>query len=167
MERIQGNGLLVECINPRLRRYIVRWDVKPYVDEKTGAQGLDYYEQWVNHKPTMSEIKKIVTDGFNVLIDQQIQSGFRWNGLGVWLSRENQFNYKAAYDLAIQTDGGNLPTTFKFGTNEEPQYYTFHSVDDLANFYLSAMRYINAVLNEGWRKKDAIDWSEYERLLDI
>ena len=38
----------------------------------------------------------------------------------VWLSSENQFNYKAAYDLAVQTGGATLPVTFKFGTDEVP-----------------------------------------------
>lgn len=165
MKRIQGNGLLVECVNPRLRKYIVRWDVKPYFNEEGEKQGVDYYEQWINHKPSIEEVKEIVTAGYNRLIDERIISGFEWNGMPVWLSSENQFNYKAAYDLAVQTGGANLPTTFKFGSNDAPQYYTFSSVEELTGFYVSAMKYIDAVLNEGWSQKDSLDWSGYERLL--
>ena len=29
--------------------------------------------------------------------------------MNIWLSSENQFNYKVAYDLALQTNGANLP----------------------------------------------------------
>ena len=31
---------------------------------------------------------------------------------------------------------------------------------------MSAMAYINRTLNEGWMMKDALDWSEYELLLN-
>ena len=171
MKRVQGNGLLVECINPRLQKYIVRWDVKPYyhTDEETGEevqQGYDYYEKWFTHKPTLQEVKDTVLAGMNAEIDQQILEGFVWNGMPVWLSSENQFNYKAAFDLAVQTQGANLPVMFKFGTTEKPEYYTFSRVDELSSFYTEAMGYINQTLNEGWAAKDAVDWSEYEKLLE-
>lgn len=74
----------------------------------------------------------------------------------IWLSSENQFNYKAAYDLAV-TFGGNLPCVFKFGTTENPIYYEFTETEDLTDFYLSAMNYINNTLAEGWKEKDNID----------
>jgi hypothetical protein len=80
----------------------------------------------------------------------------------VWLSSENQFNYKAAYDLAIQTNGANLPIKFKFGSTEDPIYYTFESIGDLQDFYISAMNFINTTLNEGWNKKDSINWEDYK-----
>lgn len=170
MKRVQGNGLFVECVNRRLQKYVVRWDVKPYYrkDERTGEErqeGYDYYEAWLNHKPTLAEVKEVVTAGYNALIDEKIVSGFEWNGMKVWLSSENQFNYKAAYDLAVQTNGGNLPIKFKFGTTEEPVYHTFISLDELSEFYLQAMGYINITLSEGWDAKDGIDWSVYEELL--
>lgn len=95
-------------------------------------------------------------------IDMKILSGFEWNGMAVWLSSENQFNYKAAYDLAVQTGGANLPVMFKFGTTENPVYHTFESVDELTQFYVSAMSYINMTLNEGWRMKDSINWDAYK-----
>ena len=83
----------------------------------------------------------------------------------VWLSSENQFNYKAAYDLAVMSQGNSLPSTFKFGTTENPVYYTFSTLDDISDFYLSAMAYINRCLTEGWKQKDSIDWSVYEEAL--
>lgn len=170
MKRVQGSGLLVECVNPRMQKYVIRWDVQPYsrTDEATGEQrqeGYDYYEAWLNHKPSMDEVKEIVLAGMNAAIDEQILSGFEWNGMTVWLSSENQFNYKAAYDLAVQTSGANLPVTFKFGTTEEPAYHQFTTVEELSGFYVGAMSYINQTLNEGWAKKDAVAWSEYEALL--
>ena len=56
----------------------------------------------------------------------------------------------------------NLPSTFKFGTTDEPIYYTFETIEDLQDFYTSAVKYINDTLAEGWKQKDSIDWKAYE-----
>ena len=170
MRKVHGNGLPVECVNPQMNTYIVRWDIKPYYRKvgDTGEErpiGYEYYEKWFYHIPTMSEIKSVVLSWMNETIDQRIVSGFSWNGMSVWLSSENQFNYKAAYDLAVQTGGANLPVVFKFGTTEEPVYYQFQSTEELMGFYIEAMKYIDTTLNEGWREKDSVDWSVYESLL--
>ena len=167
MKRIQGgiDTKVLECINPRLQKWLVRWDIQPYMEDEI-VRGATYYEQLVMHKPSLDEVKEIVLEGMNHDIDEKILSGFVWNGMAVWLSSENQFNYKAAFDLAVQTQGANLPTTFKFGTTESPVYHTFTSVEELMGFYTSAMAYINSCLNEGWAKKDAMDWSAYESLLE-
>lgn len=168
MKRIHGSEGMVhmECVNPRLQKWIVRWDIKPYYREndRTGEmeqQGVDYFEHWFNHKPSMDEVKDVVTSGYNTVIDEKILSGFAWKDMPVWLSTENQFNYKAAYDLAVQTGGASLPVTFKFGDTVNPVYYTFTNITDFTDFYTQAMAYINNTLAEGWAIKDAIDWSVY------
>ena len=79
----------------------------------------------------------------------------------VWLSSENQFNYKAIYDLAIQTNGKNLPVMFKFGTVEEPVYYTFNTIEELNDFYLKSTKFIQQTLEDGWKEKDTFDFSPY------
>ena len=80
----------------------------------------------------------------------------------MWLSQENQYNYKAAYDLAVQTEGKTLPVTFKFGTDEEPVYRTFETLEEIADFYTKTVAFIQGVLADGWKKKDAIDLSLYD-----
>lgn len=80
----------------------------------------------------------------------------------MWLSSENQFNYKAAYDLAVQTNGANLPQVFKFGSTENPEYYKFETVEELTDFYTKATTYINQCLAVGWAKKDNINWDDYK-----
>ena len=80
----------------------------------------------------------------------------------VWLSTENQFNYKAAYDLAVQTKGKSLPITFKFGSSSNPQYYTFNSLEELTDFYTKVINHVNECLKEGWKKKDSINWEDYK-----
>lgn len=116
----------------------------------------------VRHLPTLQELKSLILTEINKQIDQKILEGFVWREMPIWLSSENQFNYKAAFDLAMQTQGINLPITFKFGTTDEPIYYTFETIEDLQDFYTSAVKYINDTLAEGWKQKDSIDWEEYD-----
>lgn len=164
MERYNGViGIdVLECVNPMKNKWHVRYDIQP-----TGeGDGVTFALEVVNHKPTLAEIKEIVLGYMNEKIDENILQGFEWNDMPVWLSTENQFNYKAAYDLAVQTQGASLPVTFKFGTTEEPVYHEFTDLESFTDFYTKAMGYINAQLAEGWLLKDAVDWSPYEELLN-
>lgn len=155
------NTRIIECINPILNKWVVRWDFRKRKDENGEQIGLIYLEQLILHKPTILEVKDIVLNWMNGEIDKKLIGGYVWKDMPIWLSSENQFNYKAAYDLAVQTNGANLPIMFKFGTTEEPIYHEFKTVEDLTEFYLGAMNYINTTLNEGWAAKDSVDWSPY------
>lgn len=154
-----GNNLLVECINPITDKWMVLWN------EQNEGDSTSYQAEVFTHKPTIAEIKDTILDWYNKKIDQEILSGFVWNNIPVWLSMENQFNYKAAYDLAVQTNGQLLPT-FKFGTTESPVYYKFESFEDLKDFYLKAMAYVTQTLSNGWAAKDTIDWGAYSAILN-
>ena len=123
------------------------------------------YEQFLQ-PVTLEYIKNIILGWYNKEIDNKILSGFVWNEMPIWLSSENQFNYKAAYDLAVQTNGASLPVTFKFGTANNPVYHTFTTVEELADFYTKAIEYVNKTLADGWAKKDSIDWTPYENALN-
>lgn len=117
-----------------------------------------------DHKPTLSEIKNAIVSWYNTQIDKEILEGFKWKDIPVWLSTENQLNYKAAYDIAVQTNGMSLPT-FKLGTDEGPIYYKFESLGEIQDFYIKAMKHVTDTLSNGWQSKDAIDWTVYEALL--
>lgn len=112
------------------------------------------YRQRFTHKPTLKEIEDIIKSTINAETDAKIISGFVWRGMPVWLSQENQFNYKTAYDLAVQLNGANLPIKFKFGTDDEPQYFIFDNMEDFADFFIGASNYVNETLNAGWSEKD-------------
>jgi hypothetical protein len=56
----------------------------------------------------------------------------------------------------------NLPIKFKFGTADEPIYHTFETLEELSDFYVKAMGYINTCLEEGWIEKDSINWEDYK-----
>ncbi len=167
MKRIKGSEgvALIECVNPTTNKWRVRWDVQVNAgtDEKGEPEtGVNYMEEEFSCKPTFPEIKELITGWFNQSIDKKILSGFVWNGYQVWLSTENQFNYKAAYDLAVQTAGATLPVTFKFGTDDEPVYHDFRTLDELDDFYIRSVAFVQDTLKQGWTEKDMFDFAPYQ-----
>ena len=173
MKRKQGNigTKILSKLGGSKVLWAIRWDMQHVreLEESTGRRkivGVSYYEYISTGKPTIELVKDVVLNGINAETDEKILSGFEWEGACVWLSSENQFNYKTAYDLAIQTNGANLPITFKLGTTEKPIYKTFDSVDELTTFYTSAVNHVSDCLNEGWRKKDSVNWTAYESILN-
>ena len=148
--------LPIECVSPRKNKWKVRWNI---TEKEDGSS--DWYEQDYDHKPTLEEIRDTIVKFHNGQVDAKILSGFSWKDMPVWLSSENQFNYKASFDLAVQTNGQNLPVRFKFGTDKDPKYYDFKTVDELSDFYTSAIKFINDTLQEGWAEKDSVDFSVY------
>lgn len=158
MKRVDGNPniSLIECTNPVKGLWRIRWDIQ------TNEDTTSYMEEEFDHKPTPEEVKSIVLSYYNREIESSILSGMEYEGVKVWLSTENQFNYKAAYDLAVQTKGQSLPVIFKFGTDDEPQYREFTTVDELNDFYQKSISYVLTTLQEGWEKKDSFDVKLYE-----
>ena len=125
-----------------------------------GVSGWTYRERFTR-KPTMEEIKEIIIAQINRNVEEKILCGLVWKDMPIWLSTENQFNYKAAYDLAVQTGGQSLPVKFKFGTDEQPVYHTFTTLDDLQEFYMTSLAFVQQVLDEGWAEKDGLDLSVF------
>jgi len=167
MEKVfasQSPRLLVEKIDGK--DYRVRFDVHPF--EVEGEQkGVSYMEETLDHAPTIDEVKKIVIGYYNDLCDKEILSGFQYDGVPVWLSRENQINYKVANDLSFQnvSVGGEFqPIKFKFGTDANPVYKTFETLESLSSFVVSMFTYIQKTLNKYWEIKDNIKWDKYEEL---
>lgn len=145
----------------------IAFDYEPLFDtDEDGNKIESNVGTWSEHvfkkKPSLSQIKDFILSEINKRTDELILSGFMWKDMPVWLSTENQFNYKAAYDLAVQTNGKSLPITFKFGSSSNPQYYTFNSLEELTDFYTKVINHVNECLKEGWKKKDSINWEDYK-----
>lgn len=141
----------------------ISYDYTPFLDTKGNDKGTgEWYVETFKYIPSLSTIKTHILNHYNKKIDNAILSGMSWNGMRVWLSSENQFNYKAAYDIAVQTSGANLPIVFKLGCTEESIYYEFKTLEELSDFYFSTMNYIQETLKRGWETKDGIDWNLYD-----
>lgn len=129
---------------------------KEHEEDEQGYNWRKYYD----HKPTSEELREDIDTLVNAIVDERIIDGFTWKDIPVYLSQENQLNFKAAYDLAMQTGGKNLPIKFKLGEDEDsnPQYHTFTDLVEFTDFYTKAVEHIIATLNEGWKAKDSINY---------
>lgn len=145
-----------ELVRINAREYLLIFGYGHNEENDSGYTMRKYYD----HEPTTAELKADIDALVNAQTDDSILNGFEWNGIRVWLSTENQFNFKAAYDMAVQSGGASLPVTFKLGENAsgEPIYHTFSQLDDFTDFITRAMSHVIAALNEGWREKDSIDY---------
>lgn len=126
-----------------------------------------YFYKKCDGKPTLEAVKKAIHEDINKQTDEKILTGFVWNNKPVWLSEENQKNFSEAQRVAMMTEGQSLPVKFKLGEDEdgEPVYHTFNSLNVLTEFYMQGVAFINQCLQEGWQRKDDIDWEPYEELL--
>lgn len=171
MRRIEGTSdvRLIECVNPVRGKWRIRWDVQ---EKEDGT--ATYMEAEFSHRPTAEEIKKTITDWYDQQTDAAILSGYEWTvkhgakkgqTVKVWLSNENQNNYKAKHDAArMYPQLVTFPMTYKISEDEEKNavYETFQNIDELAEFYLGGIAYIEQTVAIGWQKKDAVDLSLYE-----
>lgn len=146
---------------------IVMWDFKPILSKNSKGEEVEtplatWQEVRFTHIPSLDEIKDVIIGFYNDETNNRILSGLVWKDMKIWLSNENQFNYKTVYDIAIQTEGKNLPVIFKFGDSDNPQYYTFKTIEDLSDFYFKSVEHIQSSLELGWKKKDNINWDNYK-----
>ena len=144
-------------------RVVVSYDLER-VGDSDNYTWYEIYFYKKQGKPNFEKAKDAILNDINDRTDEKILSGMVWNEKKVWLSSENQFNFKAEYDLAVQTQGQSLPTTFKIGEDDDknPVYYEFTEMDEFTNFYLASIAYIKSCLEEGWQKKDSIDFDAYK-----
>lgn len=135
----------------------------------------EWYEVYIykrqNSQLSFQIVKDAILADINEKTDAKILSGFVWTPEGgepinVWLSAENQRNFSEAQRMAEKYGSLVLPLTFKLGEadDESAVYHTFETVEELEGFYAQAFAFVNQCLNEGWARKDAIDWTPYEEL---
>lgn len=128
----------------------------------------EWYEVYIYKKQkgniNFKDVKDAILEDINSQTDEKILSGFVWNNINVWLSAENQRNFSETQRMAEKYGDAVLPLRFKLGENEneEAVYHTFETVEELDDFYTKAFRYVNECLNEGWQRKDNVDWEPYK-----
>lgn len=116
--------------------------------------------RYYDHKPELAELRADIAAYINAHTDDVIRTRFVWNGKPVYLSTENQNNFKAAYDIAVQTEGATLPVKFKLGEDADgkPVYHTFTKIEPFTDFIYHAFAFITDTLQNGWAEKDGIDY---------
>ena len=96
----------------------------------------------------------------NYSTDKSITQDFVFGGIKIWLSKENQMNYKALYD---SRDTLTYPVTIwaDFGTIQELQ---LPDVASLSAFYEQGMAHIYSCLNRGLTEKKNLEQLTTEQL---
>jgi len=163
MSKVFGLTSRYTPVSNETSRRVFAYGIEP-VDDKNSTWFEVFFYKKQYPEVTLDMLKEAIYADANAETDRRILEDFVWEGKNVWLSSENQFNFKAAYDLAVQTKGKSLPVKFKLGENTEgePVYHTFEDLSEITDFYTKAMAYINQCLNEGWNRKDSIDWNVYD-----
>ena len=117
-----------------------------------------YFNKNRNAKPSLEQIKAAVIADINQRVKAKIIGGYKWNDIPVWLSEENQMNFTQAV----------VPAMFKIGEQEDgtPIYHTFETKEEMTAFATACTQWRQQCLQEGWKRKDAIDWAPYEEALE-
>lgn len=143
-------------------RIVISFDLQRVDDKHCTWHEVCFYKK---QNPSLGneQIKATIIEYINECVRQRIFSTLVWNGKPVWLSTENQMDWKAAFDRALQTEGSNLPMKFKIGEDASGNsvYHTFTSLNAFADFTDAWQRHIQQCLADGWQMKDSIDWDIY------
>lgn len=139
---------------------------------KASGNLYEWYEIYLSKKQnaqlTFQMVKDAIIADIDAQTDEKILDGYEFTPDGadtpiiVWLSKESQTNFSEAHRLQI------VPVKFKLNETEDKQpiYHTFETFEELDRFYVGGVAYINQCLNEGWARKDSIDWDAYAAALD-
>lgn len=125
-----------------------------------GESSWNWRKRYLMRKPSMDEIKEEVRSTIDAETRDKIVNRFVFNGVKIYLSDEKQRNYAA---IQSNTDI-TFPLTLKVNEEEDatPVYYTFATREDFDKFSKEASAYILNTIMDGWKEKDAVDWSKFE-----
>lgn len=161
MQKVYGSPKRQDCLVKvgRNTYELIYGFGKDHKDDEVGWN----WRQRFNHLPTLDEVKETINNLINDNTQTKIRTSFSWNGKPVWLSTENQINFKTAYDLAVMKEGATLPIKFKLGEDETgaPIYHTFTKLESFYDFIEKLAKHINECLAEGWNEKDSVDYSKF------
>lgn len=114
MKRVKGTtGLTqLECINPNKNRWSIRFDIQP--NEEDSAAGVNYWEETLDHEPTLLEVKAIVSQGVDSYDASDEISDFSIGGVSMWLDK----TARTGLALTITTLLSNIEATIRNSSTE-------------------------------------------------
>jgi hypothetical protein len=163
MSKVYGLFSAYAPLREERSRTVACYDLQAEPDGEHATWHELYFYHKRDGKPTLATLRSAIEPDINRRTTERIVGTLSWNQKPVWLSHENQTDWKAAFDRALQTDGYNLPLRFKLGEDQDgqPIYHTFTSPNAFADFWDTCQRHIYQCLSDGWQQKDSIDWSLY------
>lgn len=141
---------------------IVSYGKEALVNEEQAQDASDenvvcFYQTVYRGKPSVSTIIKDICDDIDTRAKDEIQNGFVYEDIPVYLSVENQLNFSSAYSIA-SIGYTFAPITLRLSTDN---YKTFNSLDELRMFIIEYTEYIQYVLKKYWSIKDKLNTNDY------
>lgn len=127
---------------------------------KADYQNFTGLEQWEVDTTKKQQAIEAAETLINQQTDTAILTGFKHQGYSFILSTENQFNFKADYDVR---DLLTYPYRVKHATG----YLYLQSADEYQAFYLAGISYIRSQIEAGWNAKDALQNMTTKQLIEF
>ena len=182
MNKVFGKKTDFAPIREDASRVIVSYGYQEADEENATWFEVYFYKKKVS-QVSLADVKEAIIADINSRTDLKILNDYEWTimhgntdkpkkqrrigeTVKVWLSMENQNNFKEAHRLAAIDASLVIPVKFKIGEDEEgtPVYETFESFEELNQFYVGAFAFVKQTIDAGWAEKDSIDWAPYEAL---
>lgn len=172
MNKVQGKISEFAPIYQDASRVVVCYGYQEIDSENATWNEIYFYKKQISQL-SFADIKKAIIADIDADTDEKILCGYEWTVLHgddegkvakVWLSKENQTNFKAKHDAAAAyPDRVTFPMKYKIAEDDDEKaiYEVFQSFEELVAFYLGGLAYIEACYQAGWATKDAIDFSVY------
>lgn len=167
MNRLFGKTERFKLINTTGNRTVVSYD-RQDVDEENSTWREVSFSKDHSEKPSIEQIRKAIIADIGARTDYRSEFGYTWQGKPVRLNRENRDNFKAVHDAAaMYPDKVKFPRLFKLSEDGEgmPVYHEFQSMEELAQFYLGGLDWIDGCVHDGFVEKDSFDFTPYEQEL--
>lgn len=162
MNKVYGILNMFTPIRSDRSRLIVAYNCQPLEDNIHATWCEIYFYKKPHPIVTLDDIKSAILEDIDDEVKRMIIETMTWDNKQVWLSIENQQNYKTALDVAKETDGSNLPVKVKIGSEDESTYATFSTINALKQFWLACCNHISNCRSYGWNLKDNINWNDYK-----
>ena len=150
-------------------RVIVSYDYQEEADGENATWFEVYFYKKSDGKPGIERVKAAIIKDIDERTDYKSEHGYKWQEKPVKLNWENRQNFKAVHDAAaMYPQSVTFPKLFKLSDGDDGQavYYTFTSMQELAQFYLGGLGWIEQCVEEGFAKKDSFDFTPYEQALN-
>lgn len=177
MNKISGNISDFALLREDASRIVISYGLTVVSEEMYEWYEVYLYKNAISQL-TLKDVKDAIDDDIDARTDAAILCGYDWTvkhgddagkEVKVWLSKENQNNFKAKHDAAlVYPNLVRFPMTYKISEDTEKNaiYEVFENIEELATFYLGGIDYIQSCYEAGWAEKGGIDWQPYEEALE-
>lgn len=123
------------------------------------------YYKYENNNFIPDESKKqtlieILNTKINAETDAKVLNDFVYQGKEFYLSLENQFNYKSAYDARNSL-------TYPYMVKGKTEFLSFANASEFEAFYTAGFSFIQGCITDGWTAKEALNTKTMEELLEL